>query len=223
MSRVWGGLCTLFLIILFSPAITRADTIVITSGTFMFSGVAGGPVFDFAGNNFSATGAGGDSGNTDLQRRCFACIAGQSIGVGGSFIGSQLGGGSATLNGVLFPSIGFGGSFGIGGTSFIVPSVLTNVTITVPFTFVATLNGCPGGCLTNPAVFSVDLVGSGTATVMLTFAGLDNFGNPFFTFQKATFQFEVPEPASILLFAGGLGLLTAKLRRRRSAQNDNSA
>ena len=223
MSRVWGSLCTLSLLILFSPAITRADTIVITSGTLMFSGVAGGPAFNFAGDNFSAIGAGGDSGNIELQRRCFPCVAGQTIGVGGSWIGLQLGGGSATLNGVFFPSVGFGGNLGVGAGFFIVPSALTNVTITAPFTFTGHLNGCPGGCLTNPAVFGVDLVGSGTATVMLTFAGFDNSGNPIFTFQKATFQFEVPEPASILLFASGVGLLTAKLRRRRSAQNDNSA
>ena len=110
----------------------------------------------------------------------------------------------------------------LNGGSIIVPAALNNVTITVPFTFTANLNGCSGSCLINPTIFSVQLVGSGTATLELNFVGLDNLGRPLFTFQRATFQFEeTPEPASILLLGGGLAVLTAKLRRRLSSQNDS--
>ena len=66
MSRILGGLCTLFLIVVFTPALIRADPIVVTSGNIMVSGLAGGPVFNLSGNNFSATSLGGDSGNFDL-------------------------------------------------------------------------------------------------------------------------------------------------------------
>jgi PEP-CTERM motif len=222
MSRILGGLCTLFLIVVFTPALTRADPIVVTGGSVMVSGLAGGPVFNLTGNNFSATSLGGDSGNFASQK-CSPCVAGTTLGVGGSFLGLQLGGGgTANINGMLFTNVGWSGQLSLNGGSIVVPAALDDVTIMVPFTFTANLNGCSGGCLINPTIFSVELVGSGTATLELNFSGFDQFGNPIFFFQKATFQFEeVPEPASILLFGGGLALLTAKLRRRFSSQNDS--
>ena len=143
--------------------------------------------------------------------------------MGGSFLGLQLGGGgTANINGTLFTNVGWSGQLGLLGSTIVVPSALSDVTLMVPFTFNATLNGCSGGRLVNPTIFTVELVGSGIATLELTFSGLDQFGTPIFFFKKATFQFEeVPEPASILLFGGGLALLTAKLRRRFSSQNDS--
>ena len=222
MSRIFGGLCTLFLIVLFTPALARADPIVVTSGNVMVSGIAGGPMFNLSGDNFSATSVGGDSGNFASQR-CFPCAAGSTLGVGGLFQGLQLGGGgTANINGTMFTGVGWSGQMILNGGSIVVPTALDDVTIVVPFTFTANLNGCSGGCLINPPIFSVQLVGSGTATLELNFSGFDRFGNPIFTFQKATFQFEeIPEPASILLFGGGLALLTAKLRRRFSSQNES--
>jgi hypothetical protein len=220
MSRILGGLCSLFLIVVFTPALTRADPIVVTSGNIMVSGLAGGPVFNLSGNNFSATSLGGDTGNFALQLFCVPCVAGQTVGAGGSFVGLQVGGGgTATLNGMTFTNVGYSGNISLGANSFVVPSSLTNVTITVPFTFTSNLNGCSGPCLINPTVFTVQLVGSGTATVELNFSGLDQLGRPIFVFRKATYQFEeVPEPASILLLGGGIALLTAKLRRRTIGQ-----
>ena len=226
MSRMLGGLCSLFIIVVFTPTLTRADPIVVTSGTIMVSGISGGPLFNLSGNNFTAMNAGGDTGNFAPQSSCFPCVAGQTVGVGGSFLGSSLGGGgSATINGTSFTNLGFSGLFGLGGNSFVVPSVMNNVSITVPFTFTGTLNGCSGGsCLINPVVFTVDLVGSGMATIDLNFGGLDQLGRPIFFFQKATFQFnDVPEPASLLLFGGGLTLLTAKLKRRLSSRTDRES
>jgi PEP-CTERM motif len=221
MSRILVGLCSLVLIVVFSPTPTRADPIVVTSGTITVSGLAGGPHFNLSGNNFTATSVGGDTGNFQLQNSCAPCVAGQTLGVGGSFIGSQIGGGgTATINGMSFSGLGYQGQIHLGGNQFVVPSVMTNVTITVPFTFSATLSGCANGsCLINPVIFTVDLVGSGTATALLNFSGLDSMGRPIFFFSTATFQFEeVPEPASILLFGSGVAFLTAKLRRRFSSQ-----
>jgi PEP-CTERM motif-containing protein len=225
MSRIPGVVCSLFLMVVFTPALARADPIVVTSGTITVTGIAGGPLFDLSGDNFHASNAGGDTGNFAPQLACGPCVAGQTVGVGGSFLGSSLGGGgSITVNGTTVTNPGYSGLFGIGGTSFIVPSVMTSVSITVPFTFAGTLNVCSGSCLINPVLFTVSLVGSGTATVDLNFSGLDNLGRPIFFFQKATFQFEeVPEPASMLLFGSGLALLTAKLKRRLSSAADSSA
>ncbi len=224
MSRIIVGLCSLVLIVVFAPTPTRADPIVVTSGTITVSGLAGGPHFNLSGNNFTATSLGGDTGNFQLQSACAPCVAGQMLGVGGSFIGAQVGGGgTATINGMSFSGLGWSGNIGLGGNSFVVPNVMTNVTITVPFTFTATLNGCQGSCLVNPVIFTVSLVGSGTATALLNFSGTDSMGRPIFVFSTATFQFEeVPEPASLLLFGSGVALLTAKLRRRFSSRKDTA-
>ncbi|HKG47556.1 MAG TPA: PEP-CTERM sorting domain-containing protein [Pyrinomonadaceae bacterium] len=222
MSRIFGGLCTLFLIVLFTPALTRADPIVVTGGNVMVAGIGGGPTFTLTGNNFSATSLGGDFGNFASQK-CSPCLAGTLLGVGGSFLGSQVGGGgTANINGTLFTNVGWSGQMSLSGGTIIVPFALDDVTITVPATFTATLSGCSGSCLVNPTIFTVELVGSGTAILELNFSGLDQFGTPIFVFQKFTLQFEeVPEPASIMLLGGGLALLTAKLRRRFSSQNDS--
>lgn len=225
MLRSFVGLCSLLLIVVFTSTPTRADPIVVTSGSITVSGLAGGPHFNLAGNNFSATSLGGDTGNFGPQSSCGPCVAGATVSAGGSWIGLQVGGGgTATVNGTSFTNVGWSGNLGVGGSTFVVPSVMNSVTITVPFTLTAHLNGCSGGCLINPTIFTVDLVGSGTASIVLNFSGVDNMGRPIFVFQTATFQFEeVPEPASILLFGGGLALLTAKLRRRFSSRNDSSA
>ena len=101
MSRILGGLCALFLIVGLTPVLAHAEPIVVTSGNVMVSGLAGGPGFNLSGNNFSATSLGGDSGNFASQK-CSPCVAGPTIGVGGSFLGLQLGGGgTAKLNGTF--------------------------------------------------------------------------------------------------------------------------
>ena len=82
------------------------------------------------------------------------------------------------------------GQMTLNGGTIVVPAALDDLTITVPFTFTATLNRCSGGCRVNPTIFTVELVGSGTATLELNFSGLDLFGSPIFFFQKATFEFE---------------------------------
>ena len=220
MSRIFGGLCALILIVLFTPALTRADPLVVTDGTITITGIMGGPLGGLSGDNFVIAGLGGGVGSFTPQQ-CFPCLPGSTLGVNGFFGGSTLGAGSANINGTLFTNIGWGGEMFFNAGSIVVPSVLENVTITIPFTFTATLIGCSVNCVSNPTLFTVQLVGSGIANIELTFFTLSSNGQPIFQFNKATFQFqEVPEPASILLFGGGLALLTAKLRRRLSSQNE---
>ena len=221
MSRILVGLCSFVLIAVFAPTATRADPIVVTSGTVTVTGILGSEQGSLAGDNFLVTGLGGDTGSFAPQH-CFPCAGGSTLPITGFFGGSVLGAGTANINGTLFTNVGWGGQMFFNGGSVIVPSVLHNVTITVPFTFTADLHGCSGICVTNPTLFTVQLVGSGIATLQLDSFGLNGFGQPIFGFSSATFQFEaVPEPASILLLGGGLAVLTAKLRRRRSSQNDS--
>jgi hypothetical protein len=73
MSKFVFTLCTLLFIVAFTPAITRADTIVITSGFVSITGVGGGPNYSISGLNFSATGQ-GDEGAVCSTHPCSLLI-----------------------------------------------------------------------------------------------------------------------------------------------------
>jgi hypothetical protein len=217
MSKIFSAFCTLLLVVLFTPTITKADPIVVTSGFITLSGPLGAPNFSLQGENFAVIGAGGDQGSSTPQH-C-PCAGGDVLNVMGFFAGSSLGGGSAAIDGVVFTNVGFSGTFILTGPSFTLPfSTSPIVSITSPFTFSGHLLGCPISCVTNFPVFSVDLIGSGLATVDLSFGGFfDNQGRPIYALDKVTYEFEVPEPVSLMLLSGGLAALAAhlKLNRRR--------
>lgn len=212
MSKFFSALCTLLFIVVLTPSSAHADTFVITSGTLTVTGPVGGPVFNLSGDNFSLSGTGGERGASAPQVSCLPCTPGSIITVGGNFLGSSLGGGTAIFNGVN-RGAGFGGAFQLTGPPIEVPFSLTALTITSPFTFQGHLIVCPETCFLGPQVFSADLIGGGTARIDLVVTILN--GRPLFTFQKVTYNFEVPEPASILLLGGGLAALGARLRYRR--------
>jgi hypothetical protein len=212
MSRIFSVVCTLLLVAAFTPSTTRADTVFITSGTLTVTGPQGGPNFILFGNNFFAVG-GGERGASGPQITCSACTSGSFVTVFGNFVGSSLGGGAIIFNGVDH-SGGFAGAFSLTGPPLEIPFSLSNISVTSPFVFSGRLISCPQDCFVGPQVFSVDLIGGGAATIDLLFSGLTSNGKAIFTFQKVTYNFEVPEPASLLLLGGGLALLGAMLRRR---------
>lgn len=199
MFRISSALCTLLLLVAFTPSTTHADPIFITSGTLTVTGLGGGPVYSLRGDNFASGGSSGEKGAVSVQIQCFPCSAGQVINVFATFAGSGLGTNHA-------------GVFTFTGPPITVPFSLTNLTLTSPFQFSGSLITCRDNCFITPAISNFSLVGGGTATIELI-GGFTPIGTRVFTFRSITYNFEVPEPTSILLLGGGLAALAARLRR----------
>lgn len=199
MFRISSALCTLLLLVAFTPSTTHADPILITSGTLTVTGLGGGPVYSLRGDNFASGGSSGEKGAVSVQIQCFPCSAGRVINVFATFAGSGLGTNHA-------------GVFTFTGPPITVPFSLTNLTLTSPFQFSGNLITCRDNCFNTPAISNFSLVGGGTATIELI-GGFTPNGTRIFTFRSITYNFEVPEPTSILLLGGGLAALAARLRR----------
>lgn len=200
MFRISSVLCTLLLFVAFAPSTTHADPVLITSGSLTVTGLSGGPSYSLKGDNFSSGGTSGEKGAVALQNLCVPCSVGQVVNVSATFAGSGLGANHA-------------GIFMFTGPPITIPFSLTDLTLTSPFQFSGTLITCQDNCFNTPAISNFSLVGSGTATFELI-SGLSPIGTRVFTFRSITYNFEVPEPTSILLLGGGLVVLAAILRRR---------
>ena len=200
MFRISSALCTLLLFVAFAPSTTHADPVLITSGSLTVTGLSGGPSYTLKADNFSSGGTSGEKGAVALQNLCFPCAVGQVVNASATFAGSGLGANHA-------------GIFMFTGPPITIPFSLTDLTLTSPFQFSGTLITCQDNCFNTPTISNFSLVGSGTATFELI-SGLSSNGTRVFTFRSITYNFEVPEPTSILLLGGGLVVLAAILRRR---------
>jgi hypothetical protein len=223
MFKILAGLCSLLFLVGFAPATAHADPLVVTSGTLSVTGIVSGPVFNFAGTDFSAIGGGGDFGNTGPANSCFPCTPGQLINVGSLFVGSSLGQGTVIINGSTFNNIFIAGQFGFSGPAIVVPVSSSNLTLMAPFTFGGTMVGClESHLICQTQVFSTELIGSGIATIQLQHF-LDSFGNSLFGFRSVTYTFDnpaIPEPATIVMLVTGLATLGARkakfIKRKRN-------
>lgn len=88
MLKIYGGVCSVILIVLFTPALTRADPLVVTSGTITVTGILGGPLGGLTGDNFSIGGLGGGTGSFTPQQ-CFPCAPGSTLNITGFFGGQR--------------------------------------------------------------------------------------------------------------------------------------
>ena len=207
-------------LLIFSSSLTRADPIVITSGSLSVSGLNGAPIYSFAGANFSVSALGQDFGA--VGPACFPCLSGDVVSTNSSFAGITLGRGTVTINGTTFDNIFILGQLTFTGPDIIIPATnATSLTLTAPFM----LSGFMAGCLEpqlvcQTIVFSTQVSGNGLASIH--YEGLvDSQGHILFDFRNVTYTFTdttIPEPSSILFLISGIAALVgAKLKTRRQA------
>lgn len=215
MPRIVIGLCALVMFII-TPSV-QADPVVITGGQLFVTGISGSPSYVISGLNFSVTASGGDPGNTP---NCLPCPSGTPISISSFLVGSSLGSGSATINGITFNNIGFLGEFSFGVQPIVLPLLpdgSIGVQIEVPFFFTGNIRGCsPSSLICTTEVFSTtELVGQGIAKAAFAFS-VNQDGVSLFSFTGVRYDFRpVPEPLTITLLASGLLGLGVRLRTRR--------
>jgi hypothetical protein len=133
-------------------------------------------------------------------------------------IGTNLGMGSATINGTTFNNIFFVGSFNFSVQDIVLPALpdgLIGVQIEPPVTFTGTIRGCLDAACTTEVFSVTELAGAGFAKAAFTFIGNQN-GVSLFTPASLRYDLrEIPEPMTMTLLASGLVGLGFKLRGRR--------
>lgn len=211
------ALLTLF--VASAAAGARADTVVITSGSYVVSGASVTSNVNMSGNNLSISGAG--TGGQGFPVACSPCQPGSVQTPNFSLTGLSLinvSTNSATYSNTN-PLQSVGGTFNFAGANFVIPDT-DNPEIVVPFTFTGHVHG---QTTTAPLVvfFDHDIVGQGLATIRLSTVILSSGQRAQF-FQSITYNFNapepMPEPTTIVLF--GAGLAAAVRRRRRAIPRD---
>jgi hypothetical protein len=199
-----AGLLMLGLVAVSRPV--RADPIVITGGSIGMVNGLDLPGFTLTGSNSAFTGIVSIAGVV-----CCVFSAGDTVMLNASFpLGSLPSQPSAqTVNGTAFPH------------PFVAPpNAGPTFSFSTPFTAQGQIAGFENfGTPGQTPLFSVELVGSGTATV----AGNSRSGDPNFIGQRLTFQFEAPaatpEPVSLVLFGSGAVAVALAARRRKRDGN----
>lgn len=214
MSKVVISLCAFVVFVLGTP-VANADPLVVTSGTASISGTAV-ITYNLIGQNFQFTSLGGDTGASQMTG-CHPCGGPLNpVPIGGFFVGSSLGQGSAMLNGTTFNPAQFLGTFNIGGASVFL-SGQQDITVIEPFSFSGDIMGCQVSISCVNVLFpSQQVMGQGLVTVVFSYSGQVN-GFDIWDFRSANFVFTsapVPEPMTLTLLATGLIGVGAKLRSR---------
>ena len=211
-SRIVIGFCALVMFII-TPSV-QADPVQIPLGQ-VFVGISGGSTnFMLDGPDFSVTSTGAAPG---ANPSCSPCMSGTPINISNS-IGTNLGFGSATINGTTFNNIFFVGQLDFTVQDIVLPVLPDNgiaVQIEPPFTFTGTIRGCLDAACTTEVFSVTELAGTGFAKAAFTFIGNQNGVSLFVPASLRYDLHEIPEPMTMTLLASGLLGLGVRLRGRR--------
>lgn len=210
------------LVLTLIPAEALADPIRV-SGFFSLTGLGASAVVELKGPDFQAAGY-IEPGVVGPEFTCVPCLAGDVISLDTRFL-SSIGAGTATVDGTVFPLVGFGATnFLFDAEDIVAPGTAGSFTVTQPFTFSGTLSLFDLFDPEQTPIFKWPLIGQGLLTASFIENPNDG-GPPLFSYRSVRYDFAeppaVPEPSTFLLAATGLGaVLRLRRRARRTASQE---